>query len=218
MRREAASCRRSVAASCLWRKRLTRHWNCWTKPPQPLRRAWSGKGPGEGLSESKAARRRRDHRHPWIAYALSTNRKAIRLRVVGAAFALQAAIAFLVLWTSWGRAGIQSCPPGSPICWAMRPRAPSSCSGRAKQPARAYLRHRGAAGHHLLREPGRDPLLSRHHAADRPLGRRRDRLGDRDQPGGIASARPRTSSSASRNTRWSCGRISRRCRHRACSR
>ena len=43
-----------------------------------------------------------------IAFALSTNRKAIRLRVVGAAFALQAAIAWLVLYTSWGRAGIQT--------------------------------------------------------------------------------------------------------------
>src|SRR6478609_8057299 len=42
-----------------------------------------------------------------IAFALSTNRRAIRIRVVGAAFALQAAIAFLVLYTSWGRAGIQ---------------------------------------------------------------------------------------------------------------
>jgi len=41
-----------------------------------------------------------------IAFVLSTNRKAIRLRVVGAAFALQAFIAWLVLWTSWGRAGI----------------------------------------------------------------------------------------------------------------
>jgi CNT family concentrative nucleoside transporter len=41
-----------------------------------------------------------------IAFALSSNRKAIRLRVVGAAFALQAFIAWLVLWTSWGRAGI----------------------------------------------------------------------------------------------------------------
>ena len=41
-----------------------------------------------------------------IAYALSANRKAIRLRVVGAAFALQAFIAWLVLYTSWGRAGI----------------------------------------------------------------------------------------------------------------
>jgi CNT family concentrative nucleoside transporter len=41
-----------------------------------------------------------------IAFLLSTNRKAIRPRVVGAAFALQAFIAWLVLWTSWGRAGI----------------------------------------------------------------------------------------------------------------
>jgi CNT family concentrative nucleoside transporter len=42
-----------------------------------------------------------------IAFLLSTNRRAIRARVVGAAFALQAAVAFLVLYTSWGRAGIQ---------------------------------------------------------------------------------------------------------------
>jgi concentrative nucleoside transporter, CNT family len=42
-----------------------------------------------------------------IAWLLSTNRKAIRLRVVGAAFALQAFIAWLVLWTSWGKAGIK---------------------------------------------------------------------------------------------------------------
>jgi CNT family concentrative nucleoside transporter len=47
-----------------------------------------------------------------IAWLLSTNRKAIRLRVVGAAFALQAVIAWLVLWTSWGRAGIQSLSNG----------------------------------------------------------------------------------------------------------
>jgi CNT family concentrative nucleoside transporter len=41
-----------------------------------------------------------------IAFVLSSNRSAIRLRVVGAAFALQGFIAWLVLWTSWGRAGI----------------------------------------------------------------------------------------------------------------
>lgn len=38
-----------------------------------------------------------------IAVALSPNRKWIRLRVVGAAFALQAGLAFLVLYTPWGR-------------------------------------------------------------------------------------------------------------------
>ena len=42
-----------------------------------------------------------------LAWLVSANRKAIKLRVVGAAFALQATIAFLVLWTSWGRSVIQ---------------------------------------------------------------------------------------------------------------
>ena len=39
-----------------------------------------------------------------LAWLLSANRKAIRLRVVAAAFALQAGIALLVLYTPWGRA------------------------------------------------------------------------------------------------------------------
>jgi CNT family concentrative nucleoside transporter len=47
-----------------------------------------------------------------IAFLLSSDRKAIRLRVVAAAFALQAAIAVLVLYTPWGRAGIQSLSNG----------------------------------------------------------------------------------------------------------
>ena len=38
-----------------------------------------------------------------IAYALSADRRAIRPRVVGAAFALQASIAVLVLYVPWGR-------------------------------------------------------------------------------------------------------------------
>ena len=42
-----------------------------------------------------------------LAWLLSANRKAIRLRVVAAAFALQAGIALLVLYTPWGRAAIQ---------------------------------------------------------------------------------------------------------------
>jgi CNT family concentrative nucleoside transporter len=41
-----------------------------------------------------------------LAWLVSTNRKAIELRVVAAAFGLQAFIAWLVLWTSWGRAAI----------------------------------------------------------------------------------------------------------------
>jgi CNT family concentrative nucleoside transporter len=47
-----------------------------------------------------------------IAVAFSSNRKAISLRVVGAAFALQAALAFLVLKTPWGRAVIQAMSDG----------------------------------------------------------------------------------------------------------
>ena len=43
-----------------------------------------------------------------MAYLISANRRRIRLRVVGAAFALQAGIALLVLRTSWGKAFIQA--------------------------------------------------------------------------------------------------------------
>jgi CNT family concentrative nucleoside transporter len=47
-----------------------------------------------------------------IAWLLSTNRKAIRLRIVAAAFALQAGIAVLVIYTPWGREAIQAMSNG----------------------------------------------------------------------------------------------------------
>lgn len=47
-----------------------------------------------------------------IAFALSTNRSGIRPRVVLAAFALQAGIAWLVLYSSWGRAAIAGLATG----------------------------------------------------------------------------------------------------------
>ena len=47
-----------------------------------------------------------------LAFALSTNRKAIRVRVVAAAFALQAGIAVLALYTPWGIAAIQGMSNG----------------------------------------------------------------------------------------------------------
>ena len=47
-----------------------------------------------------------------IAVLISSNRRAIRLRVVGAAFALQAGIAILVLYTQWGKAGIEALSRG----------------------------------------------------------------------------------------------------------
>ena len=47
-----------------------------------------------------------------IAYAFSSNRKAINLRVVGAAFALQAVIAAFVLYFDAGRAAIRGISTG----------------------------------------------------------------------------------------------------------
>ena len=47
-----------------------------------------------------------------IAYALSTNRKAINLRVVGAAFALQVFIAVMVLYTDGGSVVLESLANG----------------------------------------------------------------------------------------------------------
>ncbi|MBB3911435.1 NupC/NupG family nucleoside CNT transporter [Sphingomonas desiccabilis] len=47
-----------------------------------------------------------------IAFAISTNRRAIRLRVVGAAFALQVGIAVLVLYVPFGRRLIQGAAAG----------------------------------------------------------------------------------------------------------
>ena len=43
----------------------------------------------------------------FIAFCLSTNRRGISLRIVGAAFALQALMALLVLRTPWGVTAIQ---------------------------------------------------------------------------------------------------------------
>ena len=47
-----------------------------------------------------------------LAFLLSSDKRAIRLRVVAAAFALQAAIAVLVLYTPWGRRAIEGMAQG----------------------------------------------------------------------------------------------------------
>ncbi|HYI41968.1 MAG TPA: nucleoside transporter C-terminal domain-containing protein [Allosphingosinicella sp.] len=47
-----------------------------------------------------------------IAFLLSSNKRAIRLRVVGSAFALQSGIAVLVLYTPWGRRAIEGMSNG----------------------------------------------------------------------------------------------------------
>src|SRR4051794_7271186 len=108
MRRRADFYLRSGGRRCSSHRRRKRRSICWTKPPQPLRRAWSGKRldlGGGAFMQSKLLGIAGILVILGIAYAVSTNRRAIRLRVVGAAFALQAVIAWLVLYTSWGRAG-----------------------------------------------------------------------------------------------------------------
>ena len=47
-----------------------------------------------------------------IAAAFSSNRKAINLRIVGAAFALQAAVAAFVIYSEWGRSMINTLSSG----------------------------------------------------------------------------------------------------------
>jgi CNT family concentrative nucleoside transporter len=47
-----------------------------------------------------------------IAVLLSSNRRAIKFRVVGAAFALQASLAALVLYTSWGKVALNAASTG----------------------------------------------------------------------------------------------------------
>ena len=49
-----------------------------------------------------------------IAVLFSSNRKAIHLRVVAAAFVLQAAIAAFVLYFDWGRRAIAWLSTGGP--------------------------------------------------------------------------------------------------------
>jgi concentrative nucleoside transporter, CNT family len=47
-----------------------------------------------------------------IAVLLSSNRRAIRFRVVGAAFALQASLAAIVLYSSWGKRALNAASTG----------------------------------------------------------------------------------------------------------
>ncbi len=67
-----------------------------------------------------------------VAWLLSSDRKAIRLRVVGAAFALQAGFAALVLYTPWGNRVLQGdFGRGFGAARLCRARAPNSCSARS---------------------------------------------------------------------------------------
>src|SRR5687768_9667439 len=101
-----ASCRRRAAPSCSSPTISARQSTCWTARWARGKERWSGEDRrgDEGMTRflmgvAGIAL------IVGLAVLLSSNRRAIRLRVVAAAFALQAGIAVLVLYTSWGRAG-----------------------------------------------------------------------------------------------------------------
>ena len=101
------------------------------------------------------------------------------------AFALQAGIALLVLGTPWRPCDrSRRCRTASSNLLGYAKAGTDFIFGPIATPRnrRQQLRDRGAAGDHLLRLAGLDPLLSRHHAARRQMGRRRDPAGSPASP------------------------------------
>ena len=166
-----------------------RRSNCWTRPSRARHKAWSGKrliSPGEGrFHELNSARHGRDRRDPRARLPCSpptAGRSAC----------------------AWS-ARPSRCRRGSP-CWCSTRRGGAPAI-QALSFGVANLLGYATKGTEFLFGPSasnplantfaiaalpviiffatpcRDPLLPRHHAADRPLGRRGDRLGHRDQPG-----------------------------------
>jgi CNT family concentrative nucleoside transporter len=68
-----------------------------------------------------------------IAVLLSSNRRWIRVRVVAAAFAMQAGIAFLVLYTPWGRWAIEQMSAGVSNLLGYSKAGPISSSDRSRR-------------------------------------------------------------------------------------
>src|SRR5690242_13148208 len=110
----AASCRRRAAPSCSSRARSRKRSTRWTPRSGRPKPGWSGnfQEPGGGDMNRYLLGIAGIVVILGFAFALSSNRRAIRLRVVGSAFALQAGIAVLVLYTDWGKAGIASMSRG----------------------------------------------------------------------------------------------------------
>ena len=120
-----------------------------------------------------------------IAYSLSTNRKAIRLRTIAWGFGLQFLFALIVLKTSVGQrtfeilgdrirqlldfAAVGSSfvfgPIGNQPVWA---RIMTTVLGPEGAQYGVIFAFQIAPDHHLHRRAVRDPLLLRHHAARRP--------------------------------------------------
>src|SRR5687767_11216901 len=109
----AASSRRRVGRSFSSPTASTRRSTGWTRPSARPKKGWSGRaGPRGGGMNRYLLGIAGILIILGIAFLLSSNRRAIRLRVVGAAFALQAGIAVLVIYTDWGRAGIEAMSRG----------------------------------------------------------------------------------------------------------
>ena len=130
-----------------------------------------------------------------IAYALSTNRRAIDRRTVAWGLGLQILFALLVLKTDRRPARVPDArrrinrlldfafvgssfvfgPLGDKVVWPRIMTHGARAGGRA---VRRRVRVPGAADDHLHRRAVRHPLLLRHHAAGRARLRGRDAPGD----------------------------------------
>lgn len=69
-----------------------------------------------------------------ITVALSSNRRAIKFRVVGAAFALQASLAALVLYVPWGKTVLEVMSNGVSNLLGYAAAEPTSSSARWHHP------------------------------------------------------------------------------------
>src|SRR4051812_11941860 len=113
MSRRAASSPRPGARNCWSRTGSATLSTSSTQRSGQLRRKWSGNSARKRDAAPNETNRGRHMQYLIglggivlilaIAVLFSANRRWIRLRVVGAAFALQAVIAALVLGTPWGK-------------------------------------------------------------------------------------------------------------------
>ena len=142
-----------------------------------------------------------------IAYALSTNRRAIDRRTVAWGLSLQVIFALIVLKTAIGQQVFQTLGGGDQPAARFRVRRiAASSSGRSAtrwswprimttvlgpEGARygVDLRVPGAADDHLHRRAVRHPLLLRRHAARRPRVRGDDAPGDAGERRRVAQRR-----------------------------
>jgi hypothetical protein len=119
-----------------------------------------------------------------IAYALSSDRKAIRLRVVGAAFALQAGFAALVLYVPAGNQLLQGIAAGVSALLSYAGKGTEFLFGKlATDDLGQNFAIQALPVIIFFAALISRALLCRHHAAGDPLDRRRFGKADRGQQG-----------------------------------